>query len=96
MDRLKPYWINPELGTIRLIKDIEEPWTEGNGGEICPSWFKANYPGVCLFSKMEIGGNCWVKVWFFYLDIKDIFKDPSKREQYAYWVDPTCLVEIPV
>lgn len=96
MDRLKTYWIKPEFDTVRFVKDIDESWSDENGGVISPSWFKANYPGVCLFSRMEIGRNCWVKVWFFHWDLGDEFKDPKRREQYAYWVDPTWLVEVPV
>lgn len=96
MDRLKTYWIKPEFDIVRFVKRTDESRGDDDGGEICPSWFKANYPGVCLFSKMEIDRNCLVKVWFFYLDIADVFKDRTKRDQYAYWVDPTCLVEIPV
>lgn len=96
MDRLKPYWIKPEFSTIRLVKDIEEAWSDGNGGEISPSWFRANYKGVCLFSKMELGRNCWVKVWFYHSDLASQFRKKDAREEYAYWVDPSWLVEIPI
>lgn len=96
MDRLKAYWIRPEFSTVRFVKNIDESWSEENGGVISPAWFKANYPGVCLFSKLEIGRNCWVKVWFYHSDLAALFRKEETREAYSYWVDPTWLVELPI
>lgn len=94
MDRLKPYWFKPEFSTVCLVKDIEETWSDGNVCEISPSWFRANYKGVCLFSKMELGRNCWVKVWFYHSDLAVFFRKKDTREEYAYWADPSWLDEI--
>ncbi len=96
MDSLKPYWVKPQFNVVRLIKNIDSPWMDGNGGDINPAWVRANYKGACLFSKMEMGRDCWVKVWFYHSDLQSQFKNKTTREEYAYWIDPTWLMEIPL
>lgn len=94
MDKLKAYWIKKEFPQVRFVKNIDEPWDDLNGGEVSPPWFKENYKSVCLFSRMEIGKNCWVKVWFYNGELKRFFRHERTREEFAYWVDPEWLEEV--
>jgi hypothetical protein len=94
MSELKTYWIRSDLSTVRFIKNIDEPLTEHNGGDVNPAWLRENFRGVCLLSKMEQGKNCLVKVWFFYSELAKRFRNPEFREEYSYWVEPGWLVEI--
>lgn len=96
MDKLRAYLIKPEYTIVRFVKNINSPLIDGNGGDINFSWFRKNYSGACLFSKMEMGKNCWVRVWFYHNDLRNEFTKKATRDEYAYWVDPNWLVEIPV
>lgn len=96
LDRLRAYWIKPEHETVRFIKEIDEPWDDDNGADVSPSWFRKNCASACLFSRMEMGRDCLVKVWFYRSDLAQFFRHKRSRDEFSYWVDPSWLVEVPI
>lgn len=91
--KLKPYWIKPGVKEITLISDIDAPLSDTNGGVMDTAWTEKSLEGVCLFSRGEMERG-FVKVWFYYSDLKEIFLDEKAREDYIFWIDPAIIAEI--
>jgi hypothetical protein len=96
MGNLRPYWFKPGCEVVKFVKDIDEPITDGNEGEINPSWFSGRFQGACLFSRLEIDRSLWVKVWLYHSSLATEFMVAETRDEYAFWVDPSQLVELPL
>lgn len=90
---LKPYWIRAGLGLVWLIPDIDDRYDRNAFFKLEPIKFKWEYPGACLFSRLE-NKHGYVKCWLYNFKTSSSFKDPKDRDYFLYWIDPSVLVPI--
>lgn len=91
--RLKPYWIKPGVAEFRLISDVDKPINDTNGGVMSTQWTERYLPGVCLFSRGETDRG-FIKCWFYYSEIREVFLNEKSREDYVFWINQEDVVEI--
>jgi hypothetical protein len=94
MTNLRAWWFKPGYNHVRLVRNINEPWNETNGGLICPEELRKRYPGVCLFaSGLEKPVKGWLPVTFH--NPAAVTENPALEEHnmQTYWVMPYILVE---
>lgn len=81
---------------------IENGWvTLDAGWLVTPEEFKKKHPGYCLFSRMEPYKFPeydieLVESWLYTPTVHEIFKEAENREMFRCFVNPACLVEIPL
>lgn len=90
---LKPYWFRPGVTSGRLIPDLNDRYDKNSHLRIEPSLYKWDYPGACLFSRMEMKSGL-VKCWLYNFKTSENLRDPKDRDYFVYWVDPAVLVEL--
>ena len=89
MNSSKLYWFKPEVSLVRLVRDINKPWDNENGGMICPAWFLKRWPKSCLFDLERPAKNGWIMVAFHNPALSQ-----KELESMTYWVSPSVLVSL--
>jgi len=91
--RLRGYWFKPSIVEGYMVHDIENRFNKSFWLRIKPNQLKQEYPGICLFSRLErrLG---YVKCWLYSNEVAPAFQYKNSRDLHIVWVDPSCLVEV--
>lgn len=87
MSDIKGFWFEPGCTYVLLVREVEEPWGQGNGGGICPPAFLKRYPGSRLFFRGHVAKNGYYRVFFYNPEFPEV-------DDCYYWVPPQVLVKM--
>jgi hypothetical protein len=93
-NKLRTLWIKPTIDAVWVSQNPWDHW--GNTGKTFNlGQFKENRPRAVLISRGEVR-NTFMKVWLYTGYNLDHLITPETREQWAFWINPLWLKELPV